>query len=787
MRALTRKLLRDLLHMKGQALAIAVVVAVGVAIFITSRIALDSLEQSRDAYYERYRFADVFVRLRRAPMPVAERIAEIPGVTRVEARVVSEVSISLEGVTEPAIGQLISIPEKGAPELNDLHLRSGRWIEPGRLDEVLLGEAFAQANGLGPGDTIDALINGRGRRLSVVGVALSPEYVYQISGTNPWPDDKRFAVMWMGRDALSVALDMRGAFNDACLSLARGASEPEIIAEVDRQLAPYGSLGAHGRSLQMSDRLLTDELAQLRTTAVVAPAIFLAVAAFLLNVVVSRLVGTQRTQIATLKAFGYSSFSIAIHYLEMTLVLVLAGAALGVIVGLWMGSGLTELYARYFHFPVLALHVTPTTALNAVLVSVASATVGALASVRRAASLPPAEAMQDEPPTAFRRTFVERLGIGRLLSPSGRMILRNVARRPARALLSTIGVACGVAGMVLGMFTEGSIRMLIDIQFRTAQNEDATVFFTAAQPARAQVEVEHMTGVLRAEPFRAVSVNVRSGHRFRNIALTGMLPGAELRRLVDQRKRVLTIPSEGLVLTAELASVLGVRVGDMVTVEVLEGRRLAREVPVVLLFDELLGMAGYMDLHALNRLLGEGLALSGVFVDVDPREADGFYQQIKRTPGVAGVAVREAVLQNFERTMAENIGVMRAFQVVFAGVLAFSIVYNNARIALSERQRELATLRVLGLTRAEVSFLLLGELALITLAAIPLGIALGSGLAWLVTLAYRTEMIRIPFVVHGSTYATASVVVLVTAIVSALLVRRRIDRLDLVGVLKTRD
>lgn len=787
MRALTRKLLRDLLHLKGQALAIALVVAAGVAVFVTSRSALDSLEQSRAAYYERYRFADVFARLRRAPMPLADRIAEIPGVARAETRVVSDVSIALEGVVEPAIGRLISIPERGAPQLNDLYLRSGRWIEPGRSDEVLLGESFAQAHDLGPGDTIDAVINGRSQRLSIVGVALSPEYVYSISGTSPWPDDKQFAVMWMGREALSVALDMRGAFNDVCLSLARGASEPEVIAEVDRLLARYGSLGAHGRSRQVSDQLLTSELAELRTTAVIVPAIFLGVAAFLLNVVVSRLVGTQRTQIATLKAFGYSSSSIAIHYLEMTLVLVLAGATLGVIAGLWLGSSLTELYTRYFHFPVLELHVTPATVLNAVLVSFASALIGTLASVRRAASLAPAEAMQAEPPATFRRTLVERLGIGRLLSPSGRMILRNVARRPVRAVLSVIGVAFAVAILVVGMFTEDAVRMLVDIQFRTAQNEDATVLFTATQPARAQAEIEHMPGVLRVEPFRAVPVNLRSGHRSRNVALMGTLPGAELRRLVDRRMQVISLPREGLVLTAELASLLGVAVGDTVTVEVLEGRRLVREVPVVLLIDELLGVSGYMDLRALNRLLEEDRTLSGAFVDVDPREADAFYKQLKRTPEVAGVAVREAVLRSFEQSMAETMGVMRAFQIVFASILAFSVVYNNARIALSERTRELATLRVLGLTRVEVSMLLLGELGLTTLAAVPLGLGIGHGLAWLLTFAFHTEMFRMPFVIHGSTYAIAATVVLVAAVFSALLVRRRIDRLDLVGVLKTKD
>lgn len=787
MTALFRKLLRDLWQMKGQAVAIALVVTAGVAVYIASLAALDSLELSRAAYYERYRFADVFARMRRAPLSLVDRVATIPGVMQAEGRVVTDVTLDMPGMSDPASGRIISIPELHNPKLNDIFLREGRYIEGGRDDEVLVSEAFMNAHKLKTGDSISAVINGKRRSLSIVGIALSPEYVYQIGGGSIIPDDKRFAIIWMGREALAAALDMRGALNDLSIALTRGASEAAVIDEVDKIIAPYGGLGTHGRKLQQSDQFLQSELDQLATTAFIIPSIFLGVAAFLLNVVLARLVGTQRTQIATLKAFGYSNFQIGAHYLQLAMIIVLAGSIAGVVAGLWLGRGMTRLYAEYYRFPVLTLRITPSTAVASVLVSVAAAVVGVVASVRSAAKLPPAEAMRAEPPAKFQPTWIERAGIHRLLSQAGRMILRNVARRPGRAIFSIIGIAFAVAILVVGRFTEDATMYMADLQFRTVQTEDAMVLFTNPTRRDAKTSLEKLPGVLRAEPFRVAPVTLRSGHLSKRTTITGLLKDSEMRRLVDKNMRRAEVPAEGIVLTTYLGELLGLRAGDAVTVEALDGRRTTREVVVVHLLDELMGASGYMEIGALNRLLEEDNTISGAYLAVDAARSEQLYQELKRTPAVAAVASREAVLSNFNKTMEENIGTMRSFQVIFAAIIALSIVYNNARIALAERSRELASLRVLGFSRAEVSWLLLGELAIVTLAAIPVGLALGHFLAWSITAAFKMEMFRMPFVIYGSTYAYATVVVLIAATASALVVRRSIDKLDLVGVLKTRD
>jgi putative ABC transport system permease protein len=788
MRALDRKLLRDLWQMRGQALAISLVIACGIATFVMSLNTLGSLQHTQEAYYERYRFADVFSHLRRAPEPVAARIAEIPGVAQVQTRVVEQVTLDVPGFKEPAIGRLISIPERRAPGLNDLHLRRGRYIEPGRDGEVLVSEGFAEAHALEPGDSLRAIINGRLRRLRIVGVALSPEYIYQIQPGDILPDDRRFGVFWMGQTELAAAFDMQGAFNDVSLTLAPGANEAEVIRRLDQLLALYGGLGAYGRADQPSHEFVTNELRELRGMALFLPTIFLAVAAFLLHVVITRLVGTQREQIAALKAFGYSKAEVGRHYLKLVLTITAVGVVLGTIVGARLGRSVTELYTRFFRFPVFEFHLDPSVVALALVISCGAAIVGTVTAVLRAVRLPPAEAMRPEPPANYRPTLIERLGLQRLLTPPVRMILRHLERQPVRTTLAIVGIATAVAVLILGNFTVDSLDYVMESQFEVAQRQDVTVGFVEAASRRALFDVAHLPGVRAAEPFRSLPVRMRFGHRTRRLGIMGLQQEARLYRLMDIERNKVPLPREGVVLSAKLAEVLGVAVGDFVTLEVLEGRRPIRRVQVAALVRDFSGISAYMDLTAVNRLMEEGDLVSGAHLAVDPARLNALYAELKQTPRVASVIIKRAALESFRQTIAENLMTMRLFNVIFASIIAFGVVYNSARIALSERSRELATLRVIGFRRSEISMILLGELAVVTLAAIPIGLVLGYALAaFVIEVGFDSELFRIPLIVSRSTYGFAASVTVLAALVSGLIVRRRLDQLDLVAVLKSRE
>ncbi|MFQ5666418.1 MAG: ABC transporter permease, partial [Candidatus Binatia bacterium] len=759
MTALSRKLRRDLFHQRGQVIAIGLVVACGVAVFVTTRTAYDSLLFSQATYYAEYRFADVFSNLKRAPQAVGARIAAIPGVDAVRTRLVFDVTLDVPGVAEPATGRLVSIPERHGPMLNDLYIRRGRYIEPGRRDEVLVSEAFADANRLDVGDTLGAVLNGRWERLRIVGVALSPEYVYEIRGSDIFPDNKRFGVLWMSREAMGPAFDMDGAFNDVVLSLAPGAVEGDVIRDLDRLLDRYGGLGAYGRHDQISHRFLSDEIAENRIFGTILPAIFLGVAAFLLNVVLSRLVSLQRDQIAVLKALGYNDFSVGLHYLEFALVAVFGGAVGGSGLGLWLGAQLNQLYVEFYRFPVLRYQAGPAVVVLACGIAAAAALLGAWAAVRRALALTPAEAMRPEPPPGFRAGMLERSGLQRVLSVPVRMILRNIMRRPLRAGLSLLGIAFAVAILILGRYFVDAIQRIADVQFRIVQRDDVTVAFHDPLPARARHDIRRLPGVLVAEPYRAVPVRLRFEHRTRRTALVGLDPGTQLHRLIGRDLRPIEVPDHGVLLTTKLADLLGASRGDVLTVAVLEGQRQVRQVPVVGSVDELVGVSAYMSLPGLSRLLRDGGTVSGAFLRVDALATPRLYADLKRLPAVSGVTLRKVALASFEETLARSMGIFTSVLIVFACVIAVAVVYNAARIALSERARELASLRLLGFTRGEVSVMLLGEQAILTVLAIPLGYLIGFRLCVLLASAYQWELFRLPLFVSTTSYAFACLVV----------------------------
>ncbi|HEX6187560.1 MAG TPA: FtsX-like permease family protein [Pyrinomonadaceae bacterium] len=788
MAALDRKLVRDVAHLWGQVVAITLVVACGVASFIAMRSTYDSLLTSQEVYYRSYRFADIFVQLKRAPNSLASRISEIPGVAKAETRVVADVTLDVPGLDEPAKGRLVSIPEQRTSILNDLYISEGRYVERGRRDEVIASQTFANANGLKPGDSIAAIINGRWQKLRIVGLALSPEYVYEIRAGEMFPDSRRSGVLWMSRESLGPAFNMDEAFNDVALALAPGAIEANVIDRLDQLLGQYGGLGAYGRVDQMSNHFLTNEIAELQVTGTFIPAIFLTVTAFLIHLVLSRLVSTQRDQIAVLKAFGYGKFAIGFHYLKLALLVIAGGVVLGIGLGWYFGYQITALYMHFFHFPVLSYQVSPTLIGSALLISLGSAAVGALAAVRRAASLPPAEAMRPEAPARFRTGLVEKTGLHRLVSPATRIIMRNLERRPLKAMISIFGVALAVALLVVGFFLYfDTVGRIMEVQFGSVQREDLSVVFNEPRPADARYDLAHLPGVVRVETFRATPARLRFENRFRRVAILGLQTDSDLRRIVAQDYQITSPPRDGLLLSTKLAELLGVRPGQTVTLEILEGKRPVRQVLVAGTVAELIGLSAYMNIDALNRLMDEGASSSGAYLMVDEPEIPRLYAQLKQTPAVSAVSIPQAALASFKDTIARTINTSTAILIGFSVIIALGMVYNGARIALSERGHELASLRVLGFTRREIAFILLGEQAVLTLMAIPLGFALGYGIAGLITVAIDTELIRFPLYVSARTYSLAFVVVSGSALLSGFLVRWRLRHLDLVAVLKTRE
>ncbi|MEZ4702944.1 MAG: FtsX-like permease family protein [Rhodothermales bacterium] len=787
MRAIDRKMLRDLWGMRGQALAIAVVIVSGVTTFVTMTATMQTLQRTLTSYYSEYRFADLFASVRRAPETLYETLRGVEGVGQVMTRVTAGVNLEIDGFDEPVSGLLVSIPEGRQPALNRLYIREGRLVELGREDEVLANEVFAEAHGLRPGDRITAVINGRRKALRIVGIALSPEYLMQVQPGSLFPDPQRFGVLWMGHEALSAAYDMGGAFNDVAFTLAPGADEKRVLDRLDEILETYGGVGAVGRMEQPSHFYITEEFRQLRTMATMLPVIFLAVAAFLLNIVVTRLIGTQREQIAVLKAFGYSNGDVGWHYLKLVFVVAVAGAIVGTLAGLRLGRGMGNLYLEFYRFPYLDYYLTPSVVISAVALTMGATFLGVFRAVRRAVQLPPAEAMRPAPPASYKPTLVERIGLQPYLDQPTRMILRNLGRQPMKAFLTVLGIASSCAILIMGLFMSGAFDYIIRVQYGIAQRDDLTITFAEPTSTKSLYELESLPGVIAAEPFRAAPVKLRHRHWTYDTAVQGIPQDAYLRRIIDTELHPVAIPEQGMVLTERLAEILHVSPGDVVVVEVQEGRRLIREVPVVGLTRQYLGVAAYMDLDAVNRLAGGGQALSGVLLTTDRDQEDVLTKLLQRRPRVIGIVAQERAVASFMETSAESMLTFTFILSFFAGVIAFGVVYNSARIALSERDRELASLRVLGFTRGEIAYILLGELGVLTLMAIPLGFLIGTVITAGIVQGLQTDLYQIPMVLDNKTFALSATVVLASTAISAVIVRRKLNKLDLVGVLKTRE
>ncbi|MEN9410174.1 MAG: hypothetical protein RL216_2148 [Pseudomonadota bacterium] len=781
---LRRKALRDLRRLWAQALAIALVLAAGVATLILGNGAHRALSDTRDRYYSEYRFADLFSDVVRAPLSLVDEIRAIDGVIGVEARIVKLARPEIPGMVEPASVLLVSVPAEDG--LNRLHLRAGRLPEPAVADEAVVSQDFALAHGLQQGARLMVVMNGKRRALTITGIALSPEFIYALGPGEMMPDPRRFGVVWLPRPALEQAYDLKGAFSNLVLRLAPGLSEPRVIAALDRITAPFGGGGATGRADQTSHAFLDAELRQLGAMVKVLPPIFLLVAAMLVHMTLSRLITLEREQIGLLKALGYTPLQIAGHYLEFVLLIAAVGIVAGFAAGAWLRAGLAQLYARFFSFPFLVFGTDLRVYGLAALVTALAATAGALQSLRAVLALPPAVAMAPPAPADYRQ---DGRGILRAvaLRQTGRMVARHLWHWPLRTASSVLGMAMAVAILVASLWSFGSIDYMIHVTFGLAERQDVKMVFTAPEPGRAVADIRHMPGVMAAEPFRMIPARLVHGTRSKRVAIEGRPADARLSRVLAPDLRPMPMPDTGLILTEALAEALALRTGDRVEVHFLDGKRSVVDLPVSGISVGFMGLGATMELSALGRAAGEGALVSGANLLLDPNATGAFFATATLAPKTGFLNVTDLTVSRFRATLAENITLMITVYVTLATIIAVGVVYNFSRIALSEQGRELASLRVLGFTRAEVAAVILLELAIVVLLAQPLGWLIGHGIGLAMVAAFSSDLYRVPFVMGREVYATASLIVLAAAILSAIAIRGRINRLDLIAVLKTRE
>jgi len=790
MRVLNRKLVRDIYRARGQAAAVTAVILVGIASYITMASAYRNLLLTRDAYYEEQRLADFFISLERAPVTDIYRLQQIPGVRDVRGRIVEDVDVDVPGNGVPKTGRIISMPDRRQPVLNDIVLLSGRYFDIGTANDVILSDGFAKANRLEPGDTIYANINNRRQPLRVVGTALSPEYVYLIR--NPAelvPSPERFGILWLPQSFAELAFDMQGACNDIVGTVDDLSRVEPILDQAETMLDRYGVFLTISREDQISNRFLSDEIAGLAVSARIMPAIFLGVAAVVLLVLLNRMVRQERTQIGLLKAYGYGDWAVSGHYLRFALVLGVAGCILGFIVGQLLAGLMVRMYIEFFNFPILRSRVYPDVIVQSMGLSVFFAALGAFTAVRHAVRIRPAEAMRPEAPKTAHHTMLERISsIWRRLPFTGKMIARNVGRYKWRAALTILGVAIAAAMLFIGWFFMDSMDFMMDFEFNRVRRDDVRIALQREMGKNAWHEFSRMPHVRRAEPLLQYPFKVLNGWRSRDVGITGLLPEGRLLALEDTAGQPIQIPDHGVILGDHLADQLHVRAGDSITLRPLLGRIMReRVVPVAQVVREYFGVGAYMHLNTLSRLLDEPFAMNAVLLKTDPGASRRVNEVLRELAVVAGVEVKEDAYENIRRTLATSMRISNIMTVLFAGIIAFAIIYNSTMVSLAERQRELASMRVLGFSAAEVGRILYVENLMLSAVGLVLGIPLGIGGSRAIITAYETDLYRLPFEIGPRTYVYTVLFTVLFVVMANLTARRKVIRLNMVEVLKERE
>lgn len=778
------KVARDLWSMRLQVASIAMLIAAGVAVFVMSVSNYLGLIEAMQTHYRNERFADVFTTVSRAPLPIAEKLRKIDGVGAVEPRIAKPVRITRADTPMPISGRVISLPAAGQPSLNRLHLIEGRWPDPLHPDEVIVNAAYAEAREVRPGETIDVVLNGRLEAFRVVGSALSPEFVFATRSAVPLPDDRNHVIVWAGENAVAGAFDMKGAFNDVVMRLAPGAQVQQVLQEIDRLLAPYGNTGAYERSDQPSHRFLEDELAEQETMSVVMPTVFFAIAAFLLNIVIGRIVEAQRGQIASLKALGFANGAITVHYVKLVTAIALIGSVLGIALGYWFASAVIESYRAFFRFPTLAPKIEPWLLAFVTLASILTANLAAASVVRRLALLPPSEGMRPAIPTGVPLlSWMGSIG-SRRMPLQYVMALRAIVGRPVRTLLTTVGIALAAPLVLFGLFWFDAINYMADVGFGRIERGDVFLTFSGPVPTDALRALYDAPGVLKAEPQRIVAVRLTAGHRsYRTVAI-GIDQDCELKVSTDSRLRAIPIPADGIMISRQIATALHLERGDTAVMEALEGMRTTRSVTVSRISDDILGTSVTVERGALDRLMREGSMMNAASLKIDATLAERFWSQIAKMPKIEGSSAKALWLALFHETVGELVLTGALILSAFGMLIALGVVYNSARVSFQEHAWELASLRIVGLTRNEVSSVIMSEIVAQLVVAIPCGLFIGRYLIGMISAARANESFTIPAVIAPSSYLLTSILILGAGAASLYAIRRRIDGLDLVSVLK---
>jgi putative ABC transport system permease protein len=793
MLSLDKKLLRELWKIKGQVLAVTSVIACGITMYIAFYSAFLNLELSRDTYYAKYRFHDFSIQMEKAPLNSVFKIQNLPGVRAVSGRVVKDVTVSLKDKDELIIGRIIGLDSRKKSIIDNIHLVSGRLLTPGETNVCLVDDKFLKANKLNTGDFITVTLNGRKQNLKIIGTAMSPEFIYAIRNAfeiiaNP----EKFGIIWVNDDWIDTAFNMKGFYNEIIGEVYEQDNLDNILDSAGKILDSYGVYSKVKRKDQISNFIINSKIDGIKGASKTVPVIFLMIASVILLIVISRLVKRERTFIGLLKAYGYTNLEISFHYIKFASVIGLIGGLMGIAFGEWLSFGLINIYAQSFTFPELQFKFYTSSAVIGVLISLTCSLISALIAVEGVVKIMPATAMKESISSLVSvKTPFERIKIvWDNVSFTNKIILRNVWRYPFRSAFTAVGVMLSTTILFLGYFMNDSMGFLVDYQFNKIQKEDIKITFYLERNIKAFYEALRFPNIKKAEPMLLYPFELKNKWHIKQSVIYGLKKQPQLFGLINSDGKEIEAPSYGILLSERIARELDVKKGSKLIIKPLMGKiDTEKEVIVAGTIKLYMGDGAYMNIDTLSNLLGNSTILNSILLKVDsPQDIPELNKIFKDIPAISSVELKKDVIDNFSKNIANSLSSMNVIFTIFAGIIAIAVIYNSTVINITEREREIASLQVLGFTESEVGRIVFNENIWLSLIGMFLGLPAGYLLCKVMTATvYNTDLFRLPFYVSNRTYIICAFTMTFFVFMTNMYMKKRIAKIDLVEVLKTRE
>lgn len=787
MSILFKNLLRDIKKSKGQFISILIIVILGVTFYTSLNSAFKNLSNSSIKYYEEYRLADLWIDLDKAPISIKEKVEKLSNVEMVTGRIVKDASINISD--ENATLRFITLPDIKSNIVNDLTIKSGRYFSESDSNQCLLDEDFFKANNLKLGEYIYPVINGNQAKLKVLGVVKSPEFIYTLKDSGELiPDNKRFGIIYIKQSFGEAIFDLKGSVNNISIKVKSGSDVDEVKDDVKKLLKNYGVKSSIDRKQQTSTMMVDAEIKKLQSTGGSFPVIFFMVASVIIYIMMGRMVENQRIQIGVMKALGFTNVQVLIYYMSYSTIIAVSGSLIGSILGTYMGFSITKLLNQYFNLPLSNTQIYGEFVIPAFLLTLIFCLFAGYNSCKIIFKIMPSEAMREKSPISGKKIVVEKVDfIWRNINKLERIIMRNLFRYKRRVLLTSLGVIFSSAILLVAFSMNDSVNFMIKQQYGSIQNYDIKVKFSKLLSINDLSTIKDIQHVVEFEPILETGIELSNGWKSKEVGFTALTQNPKMYKVEDKSGNSVTLPQNGLLISEKLANILGIKVNDSVNVKFFFPEKEEKKMVVKGIVVQYLGLSTYTSMNNLNSVLGEGVIANSAVLKL---ESSAFENEVKNKlkdmPGVSSVESKadssNALTKNME-AMKSTIGML----IMLSATLLIAVLYNIATINIFERQRELATLKVLGFNNKEVKKLIFNENYIISIFGIIIGLPLGTWLGGYLIEASSTDAYSIPYVVEFKSYVITIILTLIFTVITNMALMRKIKAINMLEVLKNKE